>query len=115
MSPQCTSFVTIRSEGKEGSFVSPCHHSAPHLLPLDVRARKEALCHYVTTAQCILTVAIRCEGKEGCFVSPWLSASCLLPLDVRARTEALCHHVTTAQCILPVTLDERARKEAIIV
>ena len=90
---QCIFTVAIRCEGKEGSFVSPwLSHSASHLLPVYVRARKEALCHYVTTAQCILTVTIRCEGKEGSFVSPWLSAYLLLLLDVRARKEALCHH-----------------------
>ena len=42
---QCILPVTIRCEGKEGSILSPWL-SAYLLLLLDVRARKEALCHH---------------------------------------------------------------------
>ena len=42
---QCIFTVAVRCEGKEGSILSPWL-SAYLLLLLDVRARKDALCHH---------------------------------------------------------------------
>ena len=64
--------------------------SASDLLPLDVRARKEGLCHHGSVH---LTCYIRCEGKEGshelCDLVMSSELTGVLPLDERTRKRKL--------------------------